>query len=355
MLTFIHGNKNEITIQIENNKNVLNFILTSPKSVYKGRFERLNLLNKYKIKNSYLNDSIVEYIQGLMKYPIKIHYLPTSRTGKEQLLDQIDSINGLVYKIRDNAKSTRETFGREFKNKVFEELFTPHTENKYKVLDSKTKNLLNKLPKYSKDFALEESSLANRVNEMLNYIDIGDDLIRKVSLSKDNLDSDTARKYVNYYQSLTQIDIITKIVPIFEKWTKIEEEILRPLDQLKISLDNFFSYSKEIVFDFENDMLNYYRTDNKGSKRKIELSSLSSGELQLIVLFANGYLNDYNKIRTLIIDEPELSLHREWKLHLVGELKKMPKSPQVICATHSSEIIHYHKSCVKTIKITERV
>jgi energy-coupling factor transporter ATP-binding protein EcfA2 len=70
--------------------------------------------------------------------------------------------------------------------------------------------------------------------------------------------------------------------------------------------------------------------------RQIPLKSLSSGEKQLLqilleVLGASG--------ETVMIDEPELSLHVNWQQQLVGSMQRVNQDCQLLLATHSPEIM----------------
>ncbi|MBM4983748.1 AAA family ATPase [Vibrio parahaemolyticus] len=74
--------------------------------------------------------------------------------------------------------------------------------------------------------------------------------------------------------------------------------------------------------------------------RDIEVDSLSSGETQIITLFAHIIFNRklINKA-SFMIDEPELSLHLAWQEMFVESLKLANANLQVILATHSPAII----------------
>ncbi len=68
-------------------------------------------------------------------------------------------------------------------------------------------------------------------------------------------------------------------------------------------------------------------------KRKIKLDALSSGEKQMISLFAKMYL--YDKKKLVLIDEPELSLSIGWQREILKDILKAPNCSQVIAITHS--------------------
>lgn len=69
------------------------------------------------------------------------------------------------------------------------------------------------------------------------------------------------------------------------------------------------------------------------TERRILLNSLSSGEKQMISLFAKLFL--YPKGKIVLIDEPELSLSIEWQSKILVDVLDAPLCEQVIAITHS--------------------
>ena len=69
------------------------------------------------------------------------------------------------------------------------------------------------------------------------------------------------------------------------------------------------------------------------SKIDVPLDSLSSGEKQMVSLFAKMYLQPTKKI--VLIDEPELSLSIDWQSHILPDIMMAPSCAQLIAITHS--------------------
>jgi predicted ATPase len=81
--------------------------------------------------------------------------------------------------------------------------------------------------------------------------------------------------------------------------------------------------------------------------RNVPVDALSSGEKQMISLFARLYLYEGEKI--VLIDEPELSLSLEWQRRILKDILVAPSCTQVIAITHSpfvfdNELEPYAKS-----------
>jgi hypothetical protein len=67
--------------------------------------------------------------------------------------------------------------------------------------------------------------------------------------------------------------------------------------------------------------------------RRISLDSLSSGEKQMVSLFAKLYLYTGKKI--VLIDEPELSLSMHWQKKILVDVMRAPLCSQILAITHS--------------------
>jgi hypothetical protein len=65
----------------------------------------------------------------------------------------------------------------------------------------------------------------------------------------------------------------------------------------------------------------------------ISLDALSSGEKQMVSLFARMYL--YPKRKIVLIDEPELSLSIDWQRGILIDILLSPNCEQVVAITHS--------------------
>jgi hypothetical protein len=67
--------------------------------------------------------------------------------------------------------------------------------------------------------------------------------------------------------------------------------------------------------------------------RRISLDALSSGEKQMISLFAKLFL--YPKKKIVLIDEPELSLSIDWQSNILIDVLNAPLCEQIVAITHS--------------------
>lgn len=130
----------------------------------------------------------------------------------------------------------------------------------------------------------------------------------------------------------------------------LTQEIESPVEQFVISCNRYLS-STEPTTDSPNsvDYPRLVSVDAKAMrmnrndlsvfveslprKGSISLDALSSGEKQMISLFAKLYL--YSKRKIVLIDEPELSLSIDWQRGILVDVLLAPLCEQVIAITHS--------------------
>lgn len=101
-------------------------------------------------------------------------------------------------------------------------------------------------------------------------------------------------------------------------------------DQLEELITRMFSVNKTI--EFLDTGINV-KTDEG---EDIGLAALSSGEKHVMGIFIETLLAD---VSTLLIDEPEISLHVDWQKDLISFMNKLNPRTQLILATHSPEIM----------------
>ena len=124
----------------------------------------------------------------------------------------------------------------------------------------------------------------------------------------------------------------------FGKKYQVFEDLVGKLDLFTRIINSRLQF-KEMQVDKEYG----FRIFDEKSKVPIELSKLSSGEKQEIVLFYD-LIFDAEKDVLLLIDEPEISLHISWQKMFMDDLLDVSKETgiQSIIATHSPQIVSRH-------------
>ena len=96
---------------------------------------------------------------------------------------------------------------------------------------------------------------------------------------------------------------------------------------------NKYLIDKEVYYD--ESKIDIYLRFKDGANSRIELSKLSSGEKQIISIFAKLYLSLSDKPYLLLFDEPELSLSLEWQAQLLPDIMDSGKCGFLLAVTHS--------------------
>ena len=139
----------------------------------------------------------------------------------------------------------------------------------------------------------------------------------------------------------SQINQINKVLAELESQRKSVEKFYEPIKKFETVLNYFLRDSRKKV---SINSVGILRID--GLRNEVGWNHLSSGERQLLVLFANASFARANG-GVLIIDEPEVSLHLKWQEILVEKLMEINNHNQVILATHSPEIVGlFHDKCI---------
>ncbi|MDO4801103.1 MAG: AAA family ATPase [Prevotellaceae bacterium] len=98
-----------------------------------------------------------------------------------------------------------------------------------------------------------------------------------------------------------------------------------------------FIKDKSIEFNESGEPMIFLKKQGQKERRRLSMSSLSSGEKQLMILLTETLLQQKQPF-VFIADEPELSLHIEWQRNLISSIRKLNPNAQIIFATHAPEI-----------------
>lgn len=114
---------------------------------------------------------------------------------------------------------------------------------------------------------------------------------------------------------------------------RIEEDIamaMTPRRELQKIIQRLYTGKKHVSFTDKT------ITVEDAEGKHIGLASLSSGEKHLMRILVEALLAEMS---TILIDEPELSMHVDWQSELVPTLKTLNPEAQFVLATHSPEVM----------------
>jgi len=231
------------------------------------------------------------------------------------------------------------------------------------VVEEDAKNLSDRISKLLQQYANKSQQLdqtfPKRIIGKIEYSHkTGEEItteLEKLQEKRDQLVSvgllsESASEPITQTQVLNDKDV-NQILAIYVKDTKQKLSVFdQTHDRIKLFkqiIDQHFSF-KSIEIDSKD---GFYSRDNDTGEN-IPLSELSSGEQHELVLIYD-LLFRVTEGATILIDEPELSLHVVWQklfitdLQEIQELKKM----KVFIATHSPQIINDRWDLVQELAI----
>lgn len=136
--------------------------------------------------------------------------------------------------------------------------------------------------------------------------------------------------FVSRYSSEPNRHVVAKIKAVM----KLVDDVLRPQRELQSVVDEMYIGNKHLQ------LSNVLHASNPLSvmidDKSIAVSALSSGEKQLLHILLETLAID---VSTIMIDEPELSLHVDWQKRLVASMRRVNPQAQLILATHSPELM----------------
>jgi predicted ATPase len=122
---------------------------------------------------------------------------------------------------------------------------------------------------------------------------------------------------------------LTKLSTVVDQTKELEKNIqgfvAKVNDYLKQSSDE-----KNLVYDAAKMKV---QVRNLWTDQIVKLDDLSSGEKQVISILAHFYLDQ--KMKIVLIDEPELSLSMDWQKRLLPDVVSSPTCAQLLAITHS--------------------
>jgi len=129
------------------------------------------------------------------------------------------------------------------------------------------------------------------------------------------------------YQRSPELKSVVNDINTIEEKIEAAMASRRKLEQL---IHNMFTGNKMVKFDDKDVDV---ETDDQ---QRIGLNSLSSGEKHTLCIFIETLLAE---IGTVLIDEPEMSLHVDWQRELISDMHQLNPDAQLVVATHSPVII----------------
>lgn len=239
-----------------------------------------NMLNKVQEKYPFLDFDRKEVLDEFHSEMIQF--------GMEDVKDKIKSLTSQIYKkTMEGFTSIMANMLSQLSNNITQE------DKKYKFENNKIGIILDRL--------------GDRIKE--------DD---KNSIMKYALSEKLNNSNLNY--------LIGKLIKLYENQKDIDLAIKKFIETC-----NHYLIDKQFVYNESS--IDVYVEISK-TKERLDLEYLSSGEKQIVSLFARLYLGINEKL-IILLDEPELSLSILWQERLLVDVKKSNKCDFLLAVTHS--------------------
>jgi predicted ATPase len=198
--------------------------------------------------------------------------------------------------------------------KILAKVLSPPPAQRHSSLKKRNSNVAES---YEKTEQMDAESAYNRMERFLGRQ--SNESLKHTIGEKDS--------FFSRYKKEPLLQEIVKYIYDIETKIDVENQQIRSLSDL---IYNLFSGGKVISF---NEPVINIKTD---SGNKLDIWQLSSGEKHAIKIFLSCIEAG---VSSLIIDEPELSMHIDWQNCLLNHIHTINPECQIICATHSPEIM----------------
>lgn len=327
------------TNSIERIKNVQSFLIehgykisASSSFIYNSVLEVLTIRESFKLFD--------EYASLIHDECPRILYFPTYRRVEKNLaviLRNLMARDAMEHHIprffRDDFEEMIQNsqfihFGMGDVKKEIAEICDTITKISREKLDALSSDLLKTEIKGVFDIGQNKMSAADK--DKLHSI------LSRQHIGLDEDEKNTIWQYINdntIYEDNHKalLYLLRKLVVIYDSYAKYDQAIKN-----FSTTCNKYLFEKKFVFDEEFLLLKLYRDLGDGKMGEtIELEQLSSGEKQIVSLFADVYLDKIDENFIFLIDEPELSLSIFWQKTLLPDVVRSGKCNLLFSVTHS--------------------
>lgn len=179
-----------------------------------------------------------------------------------------------------------------------------------------------------------------RPNVSINHVNLDEKSIRIILGRTGNNLTDEEKQQLIEQISKEKLESNSYLNYFLEQLYEVYQSLERYDTAIKTFTDvcNGYFTDKKFVYDESRVTLNIYRCENGqavvNDDNIVKLGNLSSGEKQIVSLFAQIYL-DIDKQFVMLLDEPELSLSIFWQERLLDDIYKSGRCAFLLAVTHS--------------------
>ena len=346
-------NKLGIDIGIDNDNDLLslNELINLYISNEKSKIRHNVLFRKIYRGSPYDEDDILKLLNKMISYMRNKTYIADIERVISECFDNLHIIYLPTY--RRIEASSFEIFGisedRRIRFRNDDNLEQIESKNSEKLINfglSDVENQINKLTESIKnDLFISYNRVSSNIINYLAGLNGGDSTY--IKLDKDDIilimkrlgrykDSDidkVVNEIINNENSTSPLNyLFQQLIDSYQESKKQEDAIEKFTEVINSYFD--ISRNNEKRMSFDKLKLDVTVKNTKLEDNVIPLSTLSSGEKQIISVFAKLILN-YQRKYLILIDEPELSLSIEWQRKFLPDISNTISCHQLLAITHS--------------------
>ena len=267
--------------------------------------------------NKRINTSTQEKLDKITKmFPLKTLHLPTYRRVEEDIR-AFSGIRG-DSKFRHSSINFGMSDVKESIDRITSEILSSSVEWFSKINGQMLSQLVGG---FSVTDEMKDSISSPRAVEIV---------LERIGKNISTAHKDQILSLVNSGEILSGHDpliyFVSNLLKVYEQQQDNDDAI-----QQFTKVSNKYLADKEVVYDESNVTIKIIRKKNG---REVDIESLSSGEKQIISLFALLYLQKKDDL-AIFFDEPELSLSMEWQKSLLPDIISSGKCKFLFSTTHS--------------------
>lgn len=163
---------------------------------------------------------------------------------------------------------------------------------------------------------------------------------RAKGVKKSSRDSDASfNALIDWSFNKSHLDKINQISSRIGDYNDDVAKLFSNITEFIESINSFVADSGKVI-DFDSQGRLVFKVEGDADGIEHDMTTLSSGEVQILVILAHLYFNpEARGAGVFIVDEPELSLHVQWQEKFVDRIREAAPEIQLVMATHSPSII----------------
>lgn len=271
----------------------------------------------------------------------------SEQTAFSTVDSSLNTIQEVVFDLYRKNATRQKKYAEDFRTSVLKEALGLITTNDYRGGESiDVEDELSKYESQKSQFvqALTNAGIDDAITMTDNFFKMHRENLDILSGKSEADDMRKNQAIVGWYVSKAQMDKIGKIIEHETTYETNVNKLNEVFERFLECANLFFKESGKEITILDNGLMrvgtSYYNSDGHIKRHLDELTSLSSGEKQIVALIGSLIFTSSNvRPEVIVIDEPELSLHLTWQEIFVDAILKAQPNFQFVLATHSPTII----------------